>query len=241
MKYNININQKAIIDLNLDVDVIDMAIFDFIKDFSNSSKCVKVLIDGKQFFWISHSKIILDLPIININSRQGILKRINKLIDANLIQRADGDLQKSYYCFGLNYDSVCFVTDRQQTLSPTDNDSLHQPDNDSCHNYNTTNNSTKYNKREIKFFSDSFWNNYENLKNHFASKEDLVKRYAYCDLKYYIERADHWSETSNNGKGTKRTDKGWLTTIIGFIEQAKLKNEMRTIEIPKKPQGHTNH
>lgn len=149
MKYNIYINQKAIIDLGLDLDVIDMSIFDFFNYFSNSSNCVKVFIDGKQYFWISHTKIINDLPIIRINTRQGILKRINKLIEANLIERADGEMQRSYYRFGVNYDSVYSVTDRQQKASSTDNESLPVTDNESCHYNDTINNNTKDNKDSI--------------------------------------------------------------------------------------------
>lgn len=153
MKYNININQKAVIDLGLDLDVVDLAIFDFIKDFSNSPGCIKVLIDGKQYFWISHSKIINDLPIIKITSRQGIFKRINKLIDACLIERKEIDSQKSYYCFGVNYDSVTFVTDRQHTLTATVNENLRQPDNSSLHNYNINNYNTIDNNNTALPFS----------------------------------------------------------------------------------------
>lgn len=36
MKYSININQKAAIDLGLKLDIVDLAIFDYIKDFSAS-------------------------------------------------------------------------------------------------------------------------------------------------------------------------------------------------------------
>ena len=44
MKYNISINQFAAVRNGFakDLDLIDLAIFDFIKDFANSSKCVKV-------------------------------------------------------------------------------------------------------------------------------------------------------------------------------------------------------
>ena len=91
--------------------------------------------------------------------------------------------------------------------------------------------------RDVKLFVDSIWNDYEKVKQYFLSKPDYVEKYAYCDLKHYINKVDLWSENS----GTKRTDRGWIGTIVDFIDQAKTKGEMRTIDKPKKQQGHTNH
>jgi len=237
MKYNININQKAIIDLNLDLDVVDMAIFDFIKDFSNSNNCTKVLINGKQYFWISHSKVINDLPIIRISTRQGILKRINKLIDAKLIDRADGDIQRSYYCFNENYDKVCFVTERQQPLSLPDNNSCQEPDNNRCHNYNTINNNTNDNKKVL--FSNSNWNSYENLKLELSKDEDFKKQFAGVDLKNYIMECDTWSES----KQEKRTNRGWLLTLRKWIRDSKKANKLVLLKNfeNKKRDGHSNY
>jgi hypothetical protein len=58
IKYTIMINQKAVIDNMFDLDVIDMCIFDFICYFSNSISCKRTTIEGREFFWISHKKII---------------------------------------------------------------------------------------------------------------------------------------------------------------------------------------
>lgn len=235
MKYNIHINQKAVIDLNLDLDVVDMAIFDFIKDFSNSTACQKILIGGKQYFWITHSKIISDLPIIRINSRQGILKRINKLIVANLIDRVDGDSQRSYYCFGVNYDNVTFVTDRQQPLSRTDNESLPKPDNESCRDNITINNNTKDNKQIL--FSNSIWNSYEALKMELAKDLNFVKEFAGVDLKSYIEDCLAWSVSKNN----KSTNNGWYLTLRKWMRDDRKQGKLAMLTQPNKPKGHTNH
>lgn len=264
MKYNITINQKAVIDLSLDLDVVDMAIFDFIKDFSLSSSCLKVIIDGRQYFWISHSKIINDLPIIRIATRQGIIKRINKLIEAKLINRYEVDAQKSYYCFGSNYDNVTFVTERKQPFTLPVNESLQDPVNDGLHNYNTINYNTNDNKDETSlfsekelepltpkkplkekkekavavFFNESKWSDFDTLKNYLAKDADFVSKYAYTDLKYYINKADTWSEN----KQQKRTERGWLMTLRDWISEAELKGERVKIDPPKKQQqGHINH
>ena len=71
-KYNIVINQKAIVDNGLSIDIVDAAVFDFIKDFSHSDKCVKMQIDGKTYFWITNQTIIDNLPLLQITTPRGI-------------------------------------------------------------------------------------------------------------------------------------------------------------------------
>ena len=95
----------------------------------------------------------------------------------------------------------------------------------------------KPSKEKVLFF-DSVWNNFENVKSYFISDKKLIEKYAYCDLAYYILRVDTWSENSQ----TKRTDRGWIMTLVDFIDQAKSKGEMRTIQKAKsKDQGHINY
>jgi len=261
MKYNININQKAIIDLGLNLDVIDMSIFDFIKDFANSKNCVKVFIDGKQYFWISHTKIITDLPIIRINTRQGIINRINKLIESGLIERVESDLQRSYYCFGDNYDNVLFVAECKQPFTPPVNETLQQPVNDRLHNNSITNNNTidnkddsllhlvsipivkklKRQKKEVGPqipFIESTWNSYDTLKAELAKDEDFKKEFAGVCLKSYIEDVLCWSE-----KGNVTTNNGWYLTLRRWMRTAKNDGKLMMLKDfnSNKPKGHINY
>ena len=58
MKYNININQKAIIDNKFNIDIIDAAIFNLLKDFAHSNNCNKSIINGETFYqWGSTGKM----------------------------------------------------------------------------------------------------------------------------------------------------------------------------------------
>lgn len=122
MQYTITINQLAVIRLGLKLDVVDMAVFDYIKNFVNSSKCERLHLNGETFFWISHNKIIEDMPILGINTSAGVIKRINKLIDAELIERyPDCDkIRRTYYKFGRNYDRMLFIS-LTESLQPTTN------------------------------------------------------------------------------------------------------------------------
>ena len=111
MKYTISINQFAAVNNGLDLDIIDLAIFDFIKDFSNSPKCVKMQTADGIYFWISHKLILESMPLLNIKTTQGLSKRIDNLIKANIIKKhPDCDkLSKTLYKFGSNYDLLTFV------------------------------------------------------------------------------------------------------------------------------------
>ena len=81
-KYNININQFAIIQNNLQIDLIDAAIFDCIKDFAQSPKCQKMTDDGVNYFWVKWDKIVSDMPLLGISTRQNVIKRLSKLKNA---------------------------------------------------------------------------------------------------------------------------------------------------------------
>ena len=70
MKYNISINQFAAVRNGFakNLDLIDLAIFDFIKDFANSSKCVKVQTQEGTYFWISHKLVMEQMPLLKIKT-----------------------------------------------------------------------------------------------------------------------------------------------------------------------------
>ena len=115
-KYSININQNAAIELGLDVDIIDLAIFDYIKDFANSKKCETIVTESGVYFWVSHKNIIDNMPLLNITTTRGIAKRVDKLINAGLLikySRCD-QVSRTYYTFGEKYDEYLFVRTPEQ-------------------------------------------------------------------------------------------------------------------------------
>lgn len=140
-KYNIVINQKAIVDNGLAIDIVDAAVFDFIKDFSHSDKCVKMQIDGKTYFWITNQTIIDNLPLLQISTARGLRKRIDNLINAGLLVRNENsqELNKTLYTFGSKYDSYIFCSEPRNesstlgTVVPT-------PRNSCSHDNNNKNN-----------------------------------------------------------------------------------------------------
>lgn len=114
MKYNIYINQVAAVMLSPSLDIIDMAIVDYMSSFANSSSCIKVNTSSGVYFWISHKKIIDDMPLLGITTTRGIAKRIEKLIALDILKKHEDceTYQKTLYAFGESYDKLVFTPER---------------------------------------------------------------------------------------------------------------------------------
>lgn len=102
MKYTIVINQYAIMKLGLKLDFNDMAILQCIYDFVVSGYAETTKFDGETYYWISHNLILQELPMLGITSKRGIISKIQKLIDAELLIKHPGcqELGRTYYAFG---------------------------------------------------------------------------------------------------------------------------------------------
>lgn len=104
MLYNIDINQYAIMQSGIDIDLIDAAILDFIHKFSHCSKAKAMVTDKGKYFLLQPKLIIQELPILGINTERGIQKRIAKLVDCGLLEK-EMFLGKSFYQLtSLSYD-----------------------------------------------------------------------------------------------------------------------------------------
>lgn len=117
-KWNININQRAAVELELHVDLIDLAIFDYIKSYILSNKCTKVATPEGTFYWVSHKSIQDSMPLLNIKSSQGIINRVNNLIGNGLLIKYSKceEFGKTLYAMGPNYDRLEFFDTPQENL-----------------------------------------------------------------------------------------------------------------------------
>lgn len=157
MKYTILINQYAAVKNGLNLDLIDLAIFDFIKDFANSSSCVKMQTPEGVYFWISHKLVLEAMPLLNIKTNQGLIKRIDNLINAGILRKHPNcdKYRQTLYCFGENYDLLTFedanlVDNHKQKFTTPINESLGITHNESLgNNINNNNNNNKI-KKEAK-------------------------------------------------------------------------------------------
>lgn len=152
MKYTIHINQKAATEHFPDLDIVDLAIFDFIKDFTNSKVCNKMTTDNGTYFMVKWSLIVQQLPILGIKTRVGIYKRIKKLEQANIIipNPTNQIDRNSWYKWGVNYDLLIFTNTNNvlTDVNSTSNDRLHTTTNDRLHYNNITSNNNINDNKE---------------------------------------------------------------------------------------------
>ena len=88
------------------IDCTDLVILRWFTDFYPNMR--KTTIDGREYVMITHSKLLEDLPMIDI-SKRAFIDRMQKLVDFGIL---DYQLVKkggtfSFYTFGKNYEPLC--------------------------------------------------------------------------------------------------------------------------------------
>jgi len=250
MKYTILINQYAAVKSGLDLDLIDLCIFDFIKDFANSNACTKFQTPEGIYFWISHKLIIQEMPLLNIKTAPGLIKRIDNLIQSGLIVKHPNCemYSRTLYAFGENYDllTFCKSTEFEKEFTPP-NESLGvpkqkfiAPPNESLGDYIIRDNTIIKEEREPgEKAPDSLFpeNEIETVdkakKTLFANSiykefETFILKfnkpeYETVDLFYYFTSVKNWSDK----KDMKRTARGWIATAQDFMRGDKEKNKLK--------------
>lgn len=106
MQYTIVINQKAMVEMALDLNYDDIAVFEFVKSYTHSKGVEKLDVDGTPYYWVSWKLIVEELPFLGTKSRYGVILHINNLIKAGLLKRYEnnGSSGKSFFAFGDRYD-----------------------------------------------------------------------------------------------------------------------------------------
>lgn len=260
MKYNILINQYSAINSGLNLDIIDLAIFDFIKDFANSPTCLKTTTPQGIYFWVSHKLIIDSMPILAINTTRGIAKRIENLIDAKVLTKHPNceTLGKTLYGFGSNYDLLSFTdlgneqkfaTMNERSTPPRTN--VPPPPNerstDNNNSYNTIIDNEETAQKDFAPLFDEPKNEKKTLfRNSLIYKQvdfekeggadfskflaNFTKEFQEIDLEYYFYVVCDWSDK----KDVKRTKNGWLATVRQFIRSDKDSKKLKLRNQPQK-------
>lgn len=88
--------------IEIKIDCTDLVILRWFVDFYPKMK--KHIIDGKEYAWLTHKKLLEDLPIIDI-SKNAFISRMQKLVDFKILDykfiKTGGTY--SLYTFGENY------------------------------------------------------------------------------------------------------------------------------------------
>lgn len=124
MKYNININQVAAVELG-DIDLIDVCIIDWLRDICVSQSQKIVSKRHKGYTWISYQHAIDDMPLLGLNSREAFRKRLVGLIEKGYFTCLKVE-QKVYVKPSTTVDSLYFNRQPQLTVPSTHVDSSHK-------------------------------------------------------------------------------------------------------------------
>ena len=92
MQYTITINQRSVIENGWNLSFDDMAVFSFMKNFVLEGALSKHVIHGKDYFWISFSKIREQLPMLSSNSDSSIRRHISNLVRVGLIEKCADEI-----------------------------------------------------------------------------------------------------------------------------------------------------
>ncbi len=84
------------------VDCTDLVILRWFVDFYPNMR--KMTVDGKEYAWLAHSKMLVDLPLLDI-SKRACIERMQKLVEFGILEykliKEGGTF--SLYTFGKNY------------------------------------------------------------------------------------------------------------------------------------------
>lgn len=155
MRFSFSIDQKSIIESKLDLDIIDFSIMRVLADFALSGRC-KTMHENDLTWYYLHWKLVPEqIPILGIKSRRGVLKRIHKLKDCNVLIAHSSNQKRnhSWFRLGSGYDLLTFgrvnnnaqvnkqTKERVNERAPDLRTNVHTCVNESAHN-NTISNKT---------------------------------------------------------------------------------------------------
>ena len=95
--------------IEIKLDCTDLVVLRWFVDFYPKMK--KIIVDGKEYAWLTHKKLLEDLPLIDI-SKDGFISRMQKLVEFEILDyvflKENGSF--SLYTFGKNYGGMVSTT-----------------------------------------------------------------------------------------------------------------------------------
>lgn len=241
MKYSIlGFNQEIVCAIKKDVqtdngnikhlclDVIDLLILKDFSDFMNRSKIIKLTIDDKIYFSITHKCILEDLPILGIK-KQALKDRIDKMVQLGILDkkvvRDNGGTWVGYRTTKV-YEDLIYSNNNQDGVYLTTRGGCSELHGGGVVNYNpnntiTINNSTINNKEEIKE---------ENIKrNRNEYSEDFEKAWELAQRKgSKTEAYKYWKRLKEEDKKKvlahlpfyyKSNERRYLKDFSGYLNR----------------------
>ena len=87
MKHSICGFNHSALGITFRLDYTDAQIIRSIIDFRDTGKMKSVRVDGREFFWISYTWLLDELPFCGIGSQKVVGRRFAKYVDCGLMER----------------------------------------------------------------------------------------------------------------------------------------------------------
>lgn len=100
MKYTIEGFSQEV-SLRIGLDVKDLVFLRWLVDFYNTGKMEIHIFEGRQYFWLDYNYTLKELPILGINSKDVLARRLKSIADTGVMhfRLFEGAGNKTYYRF----------------------------------------------------------------------------------------------------------------------------------------------
>ena len=172
-----NLNQEFLIQNSLCLE--DGFILEYLKQFSSAKGIVRKVIDGVEYFWLAYSKAISDLPILKINNKQVMARKLKGLVNNGFLKSFLDVKNGNKTYFSLNselLEGVGLTVDR--VLTEKYNNSLIT---------NTLENSLSCEVEDFEKINKKYFDNYDYMSDEIAL-EIATKKGLIDNLKAIYER-----------------------------------------------------
>ena len=120
MKFTIlGYNQDQAIKFNL--DLVDLTILRYFIDFRDTEEMICKIINDKPYYWVNYESLIKEIPIIGINNKIALRRRLKKLEENKILIHSciKENGTYSYYGTGVNYKYLISDTVKLESLTGT--------------------------------------------------------------------------------------------------------------------------
>ncbi|MHA2096658.1 MAG: hypothetical protein ACW98F_18740 [Candidatus Hodarchaeales archaeon] len=122
-KWSWSIDQRAIVESGLPVDVIDYSILRMLVDFATSEFCKKMQ-EGNETYYYFHWTLVRDqMPTLKLNTRQSVNKRIRKLATATALYPHKDNKAKRNSWFKFGEGRATLIDNKRKRKLPKGNES----------------------------------------------------------------------------------------------------------------------
>lgn len=153
MKFNVNINQKALAEQPDDYDLTDGGLLDFFWYYCNSKNpkiaSKRIEEEGEIYTWVDYGMITKEMPLIKIKSKAGISKRIKRLEELSWVKTMRPENQKVYIALTAKFEEL--LTDVNGAVNRSKQSRKPQLTNHSNNNHSNNNQESSQNHRAKEY------------------------------------------------------------------------------------------